>query len=756
VTRRIRAASHDTMRDSNGVAVAAARRLASQIMSRWQQGEPANAKMAFQGHPELQQYRSIAMNLVYEDYCQRVEQGEQIDPDTFASEFPELQTAIRRQIEVHDYLAKFPDISSPDAPPAWPSLGDRFLGFDLHEELGRGAIARVYLATEWAVGDRYVAVKVSQGGAAEAHILGRLDHPNIVPILSVTEEEASGLSAVCMPYRGRLTIAELLDALYEGGKKPVNARDLNDTFVRLSQQDVIPCRSIPGCRNGLYVDAVLSLVAQLADALAYTHDQDMLHRDLKPSNILLSTDGVPMLLDFNLSLDKRKTISRIGGTLPYMSPEQIRQAMYFPPPGARNGEDEEPIDGRSDLFALGVIAYELLTGIQPFADFAAAPFAKDAAQDLLARQASGVTPASQLNKQVDRQISDLVAACMAYDVAARPPSASDLSMQINRLLQWRSRASRWVRWHPVRTAAGGLLISAAIAAGPIWYLTAPTNWQVAVRLLEEGDARAAANRFQLEIDNNPKSAVAWFALGRAQLQSEPRAVNARRCFQEAFELSKDPRLLSAVAYCDGLNEASVPAAEYFKQAIEKGDKHAVIHYNRALALRKSSSYAYHLAINECTEALRLDARLTAARHLRGSLQYATVVNDRSGKIEPREYLLAAVTDLQIAATELPEYAQYHYDLARAAARLSLLEESYKATVVDALQHAVERGWPSSKLVDDPRIANCLTEAQLQSILDHSDANREPLTPPAYLLPPLLESNLPDSADAEWQRVSAGD
>lgn len=755
MTRRIRAASHDTMRDSNGVAVAAARRLASRIMSRWQQGEPANAKMAFQGHPELQQYRSIAMNLVYEDYCQRLEQGEQIDPDTFAAEFPELRTAIRRQIEVHDYLARFPDISSPDAPPAWPSLGDRFLGFDLHEELGRGAIARVYLATEWAVGDRYVAVKVSQGGTAEAHILGRLDHPNIVPILSVGEEEASGLSAVCMPYRGRLTFAELLDALYEGGKKPVNARDLNETFVRLSQQDVIPCKSIPGCRKGLYVDAVLSLIAKLADALAYTHEQDMLHRDLKPSNILLSTDGMPMLLDFNLSLDKRKTISRIGGTLPYMSPEQIRQAMYFPPPGARNGDKEEPVDGRSDLFALGVITYELLTGVQPFADFAAAPFSKDAAQELLARQAAGVEPVCRLNKQVDRQISDLVAACMSYQITARPPTASALSTQINRLLQWQNRASRWVRWHPMRTAAGGLLISAAIAAGPIWYLTAPTNWQVAIRLLEEGDAQGAAERFQRVIEQDRESAVAWFALGRAQLQLESGPLNAKMSFRKAFDLTQDPRLLSAIGYCDGLNEGPQPAAENFKQAIDRGDNNAINHYNCALALKESSSNAYRLAIDECTKALQLDAKLTVARHLRGYLRHATVLNDRNRKIDRGEYLLAAVTDLQIASTESPEYAGYHYDLARAAAHLSLLDESYKPTVVDALQHAVERGWPSSKVGNDPRIANCLTEAQLQSILDRSDATREPLTPPAYLLPPLLEGNLPGSADAEWQQTLSG-
>ena len=109
-----------------------------------------------------------------------------------------------------------------------------------------------------------------------------------------------------------------------------------------------------------HVEAVLWIGARLADALVHSHARGILHLDLKPENILLADDGQPMLLDFNLSIDLRDTVSmelaRIGGTLPYMSPEQIE--------AFRGGKRE--IDARSDLYSLGVILFELLTKNSPF------------------------------------------------------------------------------------------------------------------------------------------------------------------------------------------------------------------------------------------------------------------------------------------------------------------------------------------------------------------------------------------------------
>ena len=109
-----------------------------------------------------------------------------------------------------------------------------------------------------------------------------------------------------------------------------------------------------------YIEAILTLVSQLADGLGHAHRRGILHRDLKPANVLLTDDGRPMLLDFNLAEDvkQRNAAERasIGGTLPYMGPEHIE--------AYRTGEGQ--LDQRCDLFSLGVILFELLTGRHPF------------------------------------------------------------------------------------------------------------------------------------------------------------------------------------------------------------------------------------------------------------------------------------------------------------------------------------------------------------------------------------------------------
>src|SRR5262249_4616877 len=106
-------------------------------------------------------------------------------------------------------------------------------------------------------------------------------------------------------------------------------------------------------------DALLELACRLADGLAHAHDRGVCHRDLKPANILLADDGEPLLLDFNLSAEvcpgNSATAALIGGTLPYMAPEQMK--------AFRDG-DAYP-DFRADIYSIGLILHELLTGRIP-------------------------------------------------------------------------------------------------------------------------------------------------------------------------------------------------------------------------------------------------------------------------------------------------------------------------------------------------------------------------------------------------------
>src|SRR5262249_14416532 len=106
-----------------------------------------------------------------------------------------------------------------------------------------------------------------------------------------------------------------------------------------------------------YVDAVLWLGACLADGLAHAHERGILHRDVKPANVLLTDDGTPMLLDFNLGQDvKSGGEAFIGGTLPYAAPEQLRAFQT----------NAGGVDARADVYSLGVLLHELLTGRSAF------------------------------------------------------------------------------------------------------------------------------------------------------------------------------------------------------------------------------------------------------------------------------------------------------------------------------------------------------------------------------------------------------
>src|SRR5262249_9503663 len=115
------------------------------------------------------------------------------------------------------------------------------------------------------------------------------------------------------------------------------------------------------------VEAAVWIVARLAEGLDHAHSRGLLHRDLKPANILLAADGTPMLLDFNLAAERQPDSAEgeirramVGGTIPYMAPEHLDA---FNPRGTTA---PEAVDERADIYALGLILFELLSGEHPF------------------------------------------------------------------------------------------------------------------------------------------------------------------------------------------------------------------------------------------------------------------------------------------------------------------------------------------------------------------------------------------------------
>jgi serine/threonine protein kinase len=368
---------------------------------------------------------------------------------------------------------------------ALPDAGSTFLGFHLLAELGRGAFSRVFLARQAELGDRTVALKISVDLFDESRTLAQLQHTSIVPIYSA--HSAGPLQAICMPYFGRTTLADVLAAL--AGKNVPESGGFLVSMLRGTVLRDAPARieapagqpHVPLKRLGKlsYVQAVLWLTGQLAEGLAHAHEHGIIHRDLKPANILISDDGQPMLLDFNLSADlkvRSPTRSQLGGTLPYMAPEHLEAFQD----GAR------PVDARSDIYSLGVILYEALTARLPFA-MASGPLS-DVVPRLLTQRPGEFVDVCPWNQAVTPAVESIVRRCLEYDPARRYQSARALAEDIHRHLDnlplahasepsLKERGQKWVRRHP-RLASRATLLTvgiAGLAAFAVWAYVGKTK-----------------------------------------------------------------------------------------------------------------------------------------------------------------------------------------------------------------------------------------------------------------------------------------
>ena len=334
--------------------------LVEQFAAAWEEGKCTSVEQFFADDPQAGADPEVAVRLIYEEYCRRQEAGEEVDPEELLERFPQWRSELEIVLDCHELLQ-----SSHDTP-VFPSAGDQLGEFRLLAELGRGAEGRVFLATQPSLSDRPVVVKLVPRQGNEHLALARLQHTSIVPLYFATDDAQRKLRVLCMPYVGGVSLARLLERLTN---VPVAQRS-GEHFVDALQRaraaapvtvplegpalQFLPCAS--------YVQAVCWIGACLADALQYAHGRGLVHLDIKPSNVLLAGDGQPMLLDFHLAHEVvwpgRVTCDWLGGTPGYMSPEQeqamaaIRQRL--PVPAA--------VDGRSDIYSLGLLLYELLGG----------------------------------------------------------------------------------------------------------------------------------------------------------------------------------------------------------------------------------------------------------------------------------------------------------------------------------------------------------------------------------------------------------
>src|ERR1700678_4061174 len=306
---------------------------------------------------------------------------------------------------------------------------ESFGRYEVLAELGRGAMGVVYKARDPRI-NRLVAKKpIYMAGHPpedvreyrerffrEAEAAGRISHPGIVTIFDVGQEPESLETYIVMEFVG----GQSLDKLLTG-----------------------EARKLP-------LDLALQLAHELAEALDCAHSQGVVHRDLKPANILLTEDGHAKIADFGvakLNLANHTLAGRALGTPAYMSPEQL------------NGET---VDGRSDLFSLGVVLYTVLTGYRPFQGNSALTVSfKVVNRDPV--------PASVLDTDLPPGLDYIIARAMAKDPAERYQRGMEMVLDIQELREGREPWSKTKQpgWSPADAARTGNARARSQATGQV-------------------------------------------------------------------------------------------------------------------------------------------------------------------------------------------------------------------------------------------------------------------------------------------------
>jgi WD40 repeat protein/tRNA A-37 threonylcarbamoyl transferase component Bud32 len=394
---------------------------------------------------------------VLEDFMHRLDRGEAVDREQLFAEHPEVADELRSYFAGIDEVERLgreargekqhttlpgrllTGEGQREGIPSADGLACRVGDYELLEQIGQGGMGVIYKARQLSL-QRLVALKMIRPDRlaspvdvlrfrTEAEAVASLDHPHIVPIYEVGEHEGQHYFSMRLIEAGSLAqhLPRLLEDLTAGA----------------------------------------GLLATVARAVHYAHQRGLLHRDLKPANILLDVEGRPHVSDFGL-------VKRLGPSTAEASLTQqgmiVGTPNYMAPEQAAN---QAGVSTAADVYSLGAILYELLTGRPPFR----AETALDTLRQLQEREPD--RPRS-LNRLVDRDLETVCLKCLHKDPARRYPSAEALADDLERWrkgepiqarpVSRRERVLKWVRRRPALAALAALLVLVSLAgfAGVSW------------------------------------------------------------------------------------------------------------------------------------------------------------------------------------------------------------------------------------------------------------------------------------------------
>jgi serine/threonine protein kinase len=500
-----------------------------------------------------------ALAQLCDELIERLQSGEDVDIASLALQHPEYAEQLQRLVPAFEALVDLGATAARQPVQAianhgMAELAPRVLGdYRIVREIGRGGMGVVYEAEQRSL-NRRVALKVLPMAAAldarqfqrfqlEAQAAACLHHNNIVPVFAVGTE--GGVPFYAMQFIEGRSLAEVIqelrraDGLNEEPPPHVceagpRLADLSTTALARSlvsgqaptrhadgptephgtvppgeAQDQVPVGRKPSkvassTRTRDYCRNVARLGLQAAEALDHAHTRGILHRDIKPANLLLDAEGRLWVTDFGLAQIQGNhglTLSGdILGTLRYMSPEQALARRVV-------------IDGRTDVYSLGVTLYELLT-LQPAFD------GKDRTEILRKIESDEPTSLRKLNASVPQDLETIVLKAMAKEAAGRYATAQELAADLKNFLEDRpirarrpgllDRAARWSRRHrPVVTTSALLL-----ALG-----TAVSVWQAVKAKEAAAEAAQRADELRQVVEYLARDVFSATAAGKRSARS---------------------------------------------------------------------------------------------------------------------------------------------------------------------------------------------------------------------------------------------
>lgn len=421
--------------------------------------------------PELNQSGGMPVDLIYEEYHVRQASGETIITEDWLQRFPDQAQEIRQLLQLED--PETVSRTGADLSDAY-SPGDHIGDFYLMSALGTGAFGSVFLARQESM-QRMVALKVSSDKGTEAQTLAQLDHLNIVRVYDQVRLPEQDLRLLYMQFAEGGTLQAVVRASRTAAQK--DGRIIEQCIAdALNHTGVLSAENISlksGLADKSWPEVTCQLGMELAQALHYAHQQNILHRDVKPANVLLAANGTAKLADFNISFSSEvegdSPEASFGGSLAYMSPEQL-EACH--PAHATQPTD---LDARCDVFSLGILLWELIYGKRPYDDESATGGWSEMLTAMVALRHAGVGAApSTPQNAVEEQLLSILKRCLAPDPADRFQTANELARQLGLCLQprvarlmhnsqrgWRRQAVLWPLAAFLLAAIGPHLLAAA-------------------------------------------------------------------------------------------------------------------------------------------------------------------------------------------------------------------------------------------------------------------------------------------------------